>query len=60
MTNTEAKQIIANEITAWCNTFADDYITDSILGGDDKELQQALALVGTDFDWSVETTIDTI
>ena len=54
MTTTEAKQIIADEIAAWTNEFASDYITDSINGSGDTELQRALSLVGTDFDWFAE------
>lgn len=54
MTTKEAQQIIKDEIACWCNEFVSDYIEESIQHGTDDELQEALALVGTDFEWFVE------
>ena len=54
MTTKQAQQIIKDEIGCWCSEFASDYVEDSIQGGEDTELQQALAMVGTNFEWIVE------
>ena len=54
MTTNQAQVIVANYIQGWCNDVAPDFIEDSINGGTDQEAIDALALVGTNFDWSIE------
>ena len=57
MTKSEAQQILADYFEGWCNDVAPDFMKDSIEGGLDEEAQEALRLVGMDFDWYAKVAI---
>lgn len=51
MTHKEAQEIIVSYLEDWANNIMPDFIEDSIRGCCDSEAIEALALVGTDFNW---------
>jgi len=58
MTTTEAQAIIISYIEDWANNCMPDFIEDSIHGGCDEEAEQALELVGTNFNWFASIKTD--
>ena len=57
MTTTEAKAIIAEYIRDWTDNFVLDYVKEGITDGSDEEALEAYNLVGFDFGWEVNVTV---
>lgn len=58
MTKQQAQAIIVAYAEDWANNIMPDFLEDSINGGCDDEAIEALALVGTGFNWVASIKTD--